>query len=336
MIGDQIIGKIPSQNLIKQVNIESPYRKAGFWKPVVLDVFTLAAALGAGYAYSQYLSGAIMFSWLLLAIGVYAAISTLHVFFTRDFSRRLLVLILETAAFLAFFYQINWWLLVISAGAILILCVWGYLAGRFELDNGLDIRFFRASVPFLKKFTTAMVLALVTLYLSQWNANHLFLSHDNFQKFFDWASGLASGFYPGITFNSSFGELARSIARAELQGDPNFSKLTSANQDMFVGQTAEQIAATFSKTIGSPISPSEPTENVLYNFIISTMDNWKAQFQNWFFAIWAVIVFLAIRAFGLIFYWLVAILSFIFYQILLAAGFVHIIGESRTHEVVVY
>ncbi len=330
------IGQLPSQNLVRQVNIESPWRHANFWKPIILDAVTIASALGVGYAFSRYLENALMVQWLLVALGLYASLSALHVFFTKTFGHRFTVLVLEAIGILVFFYRADVRLLGIAAAIIAFFCSWGYVAGMYQLDNGLDVKFFRAAAPFLRKFTTAMVLALIVIFISQRNQDLLFVSKNNFQVFFDWVAGFANRFYPEVTFNASWSELARSLARLELNNSGNFKNLPASSQEPLLLQAAEQITTTFSNAVGKPIAPDEPTGNVVYDFIVGKLQKLKEQFKNWFVLTWALVIFLVIRGFGLIFYWLAAMLSFVLYQILLASGFIHIIGESRTHEVIVY
>jgi len=334
----QILGqtRIPEQNLASEVNISAPWRQADFWKPIMLGVVSAALAASVGYAYSRYLAGGFAITWLFLALGVYAAVSTLHVFFTRSFGRRLGWLLLDTIALLIFFYRGDLRFVGAAAAFIVILFLWGDLTGKSALANGLEVRFFHVAIPFLKKFTTAMLLALIALYLSQSSQGNLFVSQGSFDSFFTWASAFTANIYPGLTLNASFGQLAESIARIELQTNAGFNALSPADQDALVAETADRITASFSNAMGAPVSPNEPTGNAIYDYIIAKMQSLKDQFKNWFVIVWALIVFFVIRAFGLIFYWLAALLSFIFYQILLASGFVHILGESRTHEVIVY
>lgn len=326
--------KIPSLNLIKQVNPEAPARQPYVYKPFIFDALTVGAAYAAGWAYGQYLGGNIQAAALLGVFGFFAALSALQVFFTKGLGRRFLILVLETAAILFSFYRYDLKFLGAAAGVMLLFRFWGEIRGHTELENGLEIKFFKVAKPALQKLTTALFATLVILYLPQLNQENVFLSKSNFQVFFDWAAGAAKNFYPEINFNSSFSKLAEDLARFELQGNSNFKSLPPPSQESLIQQTAIQVREGLEKNIGKKLLPNEPVSEVLYEFIVEMLARSKNQFPSWFLAIWAIAIFTTIRGFGFIFYWLVGITAFVLYQILLSFGFIHIIGESRTHEVI--
>ncbi|MDO8537008.1 MAG: hypothetical protein Q7R94_02060 [bacterium] len=329
-------GKIPSQNLIRQVNAESASRQPGFYKTIVFDALTVLSAIALGYTYKQYLLSRGGITVLLVTILVYAAFATLQVFFSKTIGHRFSILLLEIMALSGFFYDIDFKMLAISAAIVLVFFLWGDLGGKRELNNGLQIRFFKAATPFLKKFTTAVILMLIIFYLPRLDQDQPFISKENFQVIFGWASGLTTKFYPEINFNSSFGKLAEGIARLELQTNQNFKSLPSANQEELIRQAADQVSQAIGKSLGVTISLDEPASDVFYNFVLAQVSGLRARFGDLFTVGFVLAVFIAVRGVGIIFYWIAGFFTFIVYQILLASGFIHILGESRTHEVIVY
>ncbi len=327
-------GKIPSLNLISRVKPETPARQPGVYKPIIFDVLSVIAAYGVGWAYAQYLTAKMPITNLSAVLVAFAALSTLQVFFTKGLDRRLLILILETIAMLFLFYKYDLRILSAAAAVLLVFRLWGEKIGRTELENGLEVRFFKAALPALQKLTTALIVAFVILYFPQWSQKNAFVSKDAFQTFFEWTAGTVKNFYPTINLSSSFGNLTQDLARFGLLNNPDFRNLPAQNQELMVKQAAVQVADSLRKNIGGEILNNEPVSGVVYRLILETLTRWKDQFQNWFLVGWAIAVFFVIRGFGFIFYGLAGLIAFIIYQILLSFGFIHIFGESRTHETI--
>jgi len=325
---------LPPQNLIKQVRPDSVSLSPRFYKPLIFDALTIISALAFGYLYRQYLDGLTGFSILMAGLGIFAIFSALQVFFTKNLSRRFFVLLLEAALVLSFFYGYELRLLIASAIIFLFFSFWGEISSRRELENGLEIKFFRAVKPVLAKFTTALILVMVILYLPQWSEKGVFLSKDVFQKIFGLSSGFIRNFYPEIDINSGFGKLAENLARSQAEGNPAFKELPLDKKELAIKQAAESFMENLSKQLGTEIRSGDSISEVFYNYINSVVNGWRERFKDAFLAIWIFIVFLVLRSFGVVFYWLISLVSFIFFQILLSFNFMHIMGESRTHEVI--
>ena len=306
----------------------------GFYKALVLDFFTIASAIFVGYAYRNHLIGVYDLATVLLASAILVIFSALQIFLTKEFGRRFFVLLLETAAILAFFHDYNLRLLSIAAAVMLIIPLIGEIMSRRELANGLDIRFFKVSKPALAKLTTALIIVFIILYIPQWTPGNAFLSEESFSGFVDWLSVVAGGLYPDIRFNAPISQLIEGVTRAQLKNDIAFQKLSPNIQEDIVRQTASKFTEGLSSGIGVAILPEAPAAKVMHQYITSTLEGWRNHFGNAFVAVWGVAAFFVVRGFGVIFHWLAAFLSFIFYEILLAAGFFHTNGETRTHEVI--
>jgi hypothetical protein len=330
------LGKIPSQNLIRQVNPETPIRDTGFYKAIAIDVLGVISALSVGYVYKGYLGGGFNVTVLLGAVGIYGTFTVLQAFLNKGFAHRFLVLFIEVIALLVFFYGTDMRILVAAIGVLFGFIFWGDVNGRLVLDNGLQVKFFKAAFPVLKKFTTAIAIAFVLLYVSQLDQNRPFISEGNFQVFYDWASGMVNKFYPDVNLGSSFGSLAESVARFELQGDESFKGLSPTNQAVALKQAADQLAGVVGGWMGGAVSAADSTSGIVYKFISGKLAGLRESLGNWFLFGWGVILFFIVRGFGWIFYSVLSIFTFIVYQILLASGFIHITGESRTHETIVY
>ena len=326
--------KTNPQNLIRQVNPQAEHLRPGFYKQIALDLLAVLAAAGVGYSYDAYLQGGLSVGIFLAALAILAILSVLQTFLSKNLGRRFLVLILGALAFLLFFWGYNIGILVTAAFILVLLPFWGEVSGKRELDNALEIKFFKAARPVLSKLTTALILVFIVLYIPLWSPSSVFVSREAFGGFFDWFSNVVGSFYPEIRLNATFSELTRGLANLQLQRDPEFVRLSAQEQSLVLTQTANQVVANLSKSLDAEIRQGDLVSKTLYDFIIQLFEGWQERFGVLFFAVWGIAVFLVLRSFGSLFYWLVGIITFIVYQIMLASGSIRIAGETRTHEVV--
>lgn len=327
-------GKTPGLNLARQITAESSARKIGFYKSFFFDALTIASAAGLGYSYRGFLRGDYGPGLLLGAAGIFLIFSVLQSFFTKNFARRFLVLLLQGFAAFLFFSDYNYRFLSVSAALFLILPFFGEILARSELGNAMEIKFLKAARPVLAKWTTALIAISIILYLPQWDAEKSFVSRSGFQGFYDWAAGLAGSIYPDIKFGSSFGELASDFAELQLKKDPAFKNLSPFAQEQILQETARSATEGLSETLGFPIESESSVSDTLYNLLIALFKGWHAKFGDFFLWGWGLAVFFIVRGLGTIFYWAISLLAFMIYQMLLASNFVHIVGETRTKEVI--
>lgn len=326
----------PQQNLISRVKPDEPIRRPGIYKPVIMDILTVASALGVGYVYKQFLAGLADYFLLLAAITAFSVLSVLQVFFTKELGHRFWILILEAAALLSLFYGYD--LKILGAGAVIVIAFtfWGEVLGHRELENSIEITFFRAAKPTLKKLTTALVLLFVILYTPQLNGKTVLIPETGFQSFYNWAAGLVTTFYPEINLSSSFKKLTEDVALLELKNSRPFLDLSPADQQSAIRQTAADLTTNLNKNFNTTLNGDEPASDAFYAMLVKLLNNWRGRFGYYFIIGWAVAIFLMFRALGVIFYIVAGLIAFLVYQILLASGFIYIFGETRTHEIIEY
>ena len=104
----------------------------------------------------------------------------------------------------------------------------------------------------LGKFTTAVLLFMILAYVPQIGGNALVVSQQSFRTFFDWTSGLMNSFYPELSLNGSFGDFAQSVSKMELQNNPSFQSLNTAQQNIALQQAATQFTQNFLKKRRGP------------------------------------------------------------------------------------
>lgn len=323
------------QNLINQVTATKIEMPPGFYKSSFFDFLILAAAFGFGYFYHLFLRGETGIYSVVISIAVYAIFLGLRVFLAKSFGRFFLVLLLQIAAMLWFFYATRpSWILGLSAGIMLALSFWGEMLSQSELKNGLEIKFFKTARQTIGKFVTAALLVMIILYLPQWKAEDIFFSEKGFKSLFGWAAGVAGNFYPELNFNSTVGDLAESVARFQLRGSRMWATLPPSAQEQAIKAATSQVIGSLGGSLGVAISAKESVSQFFYDLILKTLNRWHVRYGSWFLFVWALTVFFATRALGVIFGWLVSFVAFAVYQLLLAFGVIRISLESRAKETV--
>ena len=328
----------PSQNLINPTRIEvARSAPTGFYKSIVLDVFAVLAALGFGYGYYWYLTQGLAVWILLIALTLFAVLTVLQAFLAQHGGRTLAIILLEALALVGSFWQDDTRILGITGAVVMVFLAWGYLSARSRAANSVEIRFFEVAAATLTKFTTGLLIFMVLIYVPQLSGNPLVVSQKSFRTFFDWASGLVNDFYPSLSLNGSFGNFSESFAKMELTNNPNFKDLSSEQQTVAVQEATQQFEQSLSaKNTTSPIASSSPTSDAFYNILQGMMNAWRSKAGGWFDIGWAAVIFIALRSVGVIFIWFAEFISLIFYELLLATGYIKVGEAARMQETIGY
>jgi len=352
-------GEARSQNLIDQAKFNSVLSAPGFYKSIIVDIVAVASAGVFGYAFFRYLTTGLSIAWLIAALLLWAVLEVVETFLMKSVSRRLLVLILESVAAMAFFTHAALEIVLVTGVVVFAILAWGYLAGRSDIANSIEIQFFRTTGSVLGKFATAALLFMILVYVPNIGPSTVLISQGSFRKFFDWSTGFVSGFYPNISLNGDFQSFATSLAKMELQNNPNFQAMSSQEQTNTLTAATTQIEHSFgvspsstaatssgatapvgtistSTPSSAPVPPTAPTSDAFYNFFVGMLQAWQAEGPTWFAIGWGVVLFFALRTLGIVFVWVAQFVSLIFYEILLATGFMKITEVTQTKEIIGY
>lgn len=325
-----------NQNLINPSKINTADRRPGVWQALCLDTAAVLSAGLFGYVYYRYFTHGVSVWVLFAAIMFFAVTSVMEVFVAKNGWRSLLVIVLETAAALGFFWRDNPLILEIIAAIMIVILAWGHFSARVRVRNAIEIPFFGASGNVLGKFTTALLLFMILAYVPQIGGNALVISQQSFRTFFDWTSGLVNGLYPDISLNGSFSNFAQSVSKMELANNPSFQSLNTAQQSIAIQQETTQFTQNFLQNAAQPVSSSSPTSDAFYNVLDGVLNAWKSQSSGWFDFGWVTVLFIGLRVLGIVFVWFAQFVSLIFYELLLASGFMKISEETHTREVIGY
>jgi hypothetical protein len=325
-----------TQNLIDQSKISTQSRPPGFWRSLVLDIVAVLSAALFGYCYYRYLTQGLSVWILLGAVVFFGVMCVMEVFLAKGAARSFVVIFFETAASLGFFWKDDMRVIGVIALIMLAMLLWGHFSSRSRARNAVEIPFFGTSGNMLGKFTTAILLFMILAYVPQIGGNALVLSQQSFRSFFDWTSGVINGFYPELSLNGSFGNFAQSVSKMELANNPSFQSLNTAQQNIAIQQASDQFTQTFLQDAAKPVASSSLTSDAFYNVLNGVLNAWQSQSSGWFDVGWVTVLFIGLRTIGILFVWLMQFISLVFYEILLASGFMKVFEETTQREIIGY
>jgi hypothetical protein len=325
-----------NQNLINQSRISTAQRRPGFWRSLCLDAAAVFSAALFGYCYYRYLTQGWPVWFLFAALTFFGVASVMEVFLSKNGWRSIFVILLEVAVMLSFFWRDNTTVLGVIAAIMVVMLAWGHFSARTLVRNGIEIPFFGASGDMLGKFTTAVLLFMILAYVPQIAGNALIVSQQSFRTFFDWTSGLVNGFYPELSLNGSFGDFAQSVSKMELANNPSFQSLNDAQQGIALQQATAQFTQNFLHDASGTVATSSPASDAFYNVLNGVLNAWQSQSSGWFDVGWVTVLFIGLRALGILFVWFAQFICLVVYELLLASGFMKISEETHSREVIGY
>ncbi|MEK7077056.1 MAG: hypothetical protein AAB967_02390, partial [Patescibacteria group bacterium] len=142
---------------------------------------------------------------------------------------------------------------------------------------------------------------------------------------------------PEIDLSGSLGDFAESLAQLELQTDPDAKDLTPPERERkLIGIFEEKLAGlvNYLKSFTVAVTPDEPVNSLLYRILLLVIDGVRAKAGEWFTAVWALALFLIVRGFGTVFYFVIGAVAFSVFHILVASNFAQVTYEARNKELI--
>jgi hypothetical protein len=321
----------PLSQLPKRPLITAPRRMV---KSVVLDAVIVALAAVSGIFFASYLSGQADFVMPLVAIGAFMAFSVLGTLLTKNLAHRILVLALESLAFVLPFIGAPLELMGAGFAVMLVLLSWGEYFSREDAENSVEIRFFRIIKRPLGKLLTAVSIVGIIFYIPVWNKQTVFISRDTFDSIYEWSAKFAGRLYPEFRFDADLGTFAKSLAKGQLERVSNFSLLPVAIREKALNDLSDQIVGNLGKFFGFTLNSRDTFGDAMFAFANKSLGELKTKFGATFITLWAVAVFLFVRGLATFFGYFVSLLSFLIYHAFIAFEIIRVKTENKPHEIV--
>lgn len=299
-----------------------------------MDLVTVILALVTGWLFKGVLAGTSGFVPVLISAAIFVALSSLNTLLKKDFAHRGGVIAVEALAFSLMFWGLPLWILVSVFLVMFILLLWGALSGRAEMENSLEIRFFRITRRPLSQTITALSVVAILLYVPQWQNKEDFISQKSFDSIFATSRGVAGRLYPEFNFNSDMNALAQSLAQTKLNENSQYKLLPPAVKEGLVEKTSVEVVKSLGDNLGLELTGEEDIGTVLYRYISKWLDSWRTKLGSTFLVLWSILAFLFIRGIGTLLGYFVAFLAYVIYHILLIMDVIKIDSELQPQEIV--
>lgn len=296
------------------------------------DLVTLISAFITGWLFKGVLAGERGFVGVIVSACIFIALSSLNTLLKKDFTHRAGVVAAEALVFSLVFVGLPLWTLVSVFFVIFIMFLWGALIGRYEMENNLEIRFFRVTQRLLSKTITALSVVVILLYVPQWQNKSDFISEDAFSSVFATSRGVASRLYPEFNFNSDMNALAQSLAQTKLNENSQYKLLPPAVKEGLVEKTSVEVVQSLGNNLGIELTGEEDIGTVLYRYISKLVDSWRTKLGSTFLVLWSIVAFLFIRGIGTLLGFFVTFFAYVIYHLLLVLDVIRIESELQPQE----
>lgn len=276
------------------------------------------------------------FSSLLFFLTIFL----LGAFFVKSRTKTGQIILLESLAFLAAFYDQLSTNVAIGVLASFLILLWANYSGRLELENTLKIRFWRVGKKVLPKAIAALALFVGVAYVSIGGVSgekDFFISQSVFEKMLSPVINMkiVQNFLPGFDSSLPTGELIKNLAKSQIEQNSQMKLLPEAVKKQLINQTAKELEKKFSDFLGVPINPKTKTSEALYQAMVNKFAALPENIKTAVPVGVAVLIFLTIISLSLPIRWLASILAYFAYEICLALGFSVIMLEGRSREIII-
>ena len=326
-----------TQDFAKQVPVEKMRHPAGFYKQLGFDVVTVITALWFGFAYQRYVIGALSLPVLLSVLLFFTIFSGLQVFMPQSIKRRLLVILLEVIAILAFFMNsLTGQIFTLLIPLLLVFFIWGEISARRALKNNLRIRYFPTAQKQLSKTMTGLTLVVVIIFIPHLDIEKIFVPHGAYNAFFNLLANTTKRVYPEIDLRLSVNEVSKDIAELKLTGTEGFKNLSFEEKEVIIGRASTELVNQVNNALDINIKSTQPVSDLFFALITTTLEDWRNRLGNVFLVGWGIIFFFIARSVSIVIGWLGAFFGYLLFQFLQSVNYVHAIGENSMQEVVGY
>lgn len=310
-------------------------------KIIILAFFGVAFSFASGFFLQVFMVNGggnnLLFS-SLAALG-FMAVFLLCVFFIKTGWMVNLAVFIQSLAFFALFYDRLSPMVGIGAVLGFLFFISGIYAGRNELENSLEIKFWKISKKILPKAIAGIAIfaGVICASFIDVGSKEFFIPRGAFNAVVSpmTDSGLLEKIVPGLDFSGSTEETIRNIAMREIENNPQLKILPDSIKEELAGKTVQEVENQTAGLAGTQLNFQSKLSDTIYDFLAVKFYSLPESILNSTPVLVAIFIFLTIISLVWPIRLIVALISFLLYETLLALGFGVIIFEGRSKENVV-
>ncbi len=347
------------QNPLHNPNLEiiserrEPETDRSVWKILLFGLLGIAASAAAVSGFMNFSTkpDALYFWTFVAAILLFWALKLLQIFFVKGFWKLFLITLLEVLVPLTVFrahFDSATLPFLLSAAVLALLFIGAAIKrGRKMVENSIEPQFFSVSKSMLPKLTTGFLVFLsILLYLNYfvWGNFTDTLGKAMVTSVTSSAEPVVHLWIPNISFTMSVGTFLDTLVREKLEQTTftvadtggqtyrlGFLELPSKQQELYLEQ-ARREADTVLMTQFGTINRDESVNSFLYDLGKKYVGDMGTAMSDILSIAAIVLFFLSIKGVVVLFYWLIALLGFIFFKLCIVTGFAVMSVETKTRR----
>ncbi len=310
-------------------------------KIIILALFGVVFSFASGFFLQVFMvsgGGNNLLLSSLMALG-FMAVFLLCVFFIKTGWMVDLIVFIQSLAFFALFY--DRFSMMVGAGAVLgfLFFISGIYAGRNEIENALEIKFWKIAKKVLPKAVAGIAIFAGVICASFIDINNkdFFISRSAFNAVVSpiTDNGFLEKILPGFNLAGSTEEMIRSIAVREIENNPQLKLLPNSVKEELLGRAIQEVKSQTMGIAGTQLNFQGKLSDTMYDFLAVKFYSLPESILNSTPILVAVFIFLVIISFVWPIRLIAAGFSFLLYETFLALGFGAIIYEGRSKENVI-
>jgi hypothetical protein len=318
-----------------------------YWKAASLAAVAAASAYGVGYAVCQYfyVSSSVSpsyFGAFSAALAVLLIAFFLSVLFINRkallIAESLLIMLAMGVSFIGAFSIRP----LIGAGVMLLLLVWGALAGRREIEASIKIRFIRTLGVVVSKATLGLAILLAAMFYDVFLTKPLDEHNILFpRQLFESSQGIVSKLLSPVMGNIDTSLSTRSMAEYSVDQAINEDRAVkrAVAQDpglrqQFIDKSVGEIQKNFESIFGAKIDPTQKISVALYDALIGKFNAMTPEQRSGIVLGMAVLFAFAVQAASVVLRLLLIPIAFVIYEICIMARFAKVSFENENKEVI--
>ncbi|GEM_PF-4119235 len=299
----------------------------------VLAALGALAAFAFGYALNAMIAGSPMLLGVLGAAAVFMLIDVLESSFIKGGTVYAAVLAVQTLAFIVPLYS------HFSQGTLLgavLMYVLLLLAGRRAQEssaNDLKVSISRMSRAALPGIIAALSLFAAVLYTVPLVGVPWRVTEKTIASIAGPTDLVLRRFVPNFSLNMSVGEVVDAIGNSGLV--PGLGELSPEARAGLLAQSRGAILEQISSAVGAPIAARTTVSKVLALLFGQWASRVPEEWHTLVIVIYGLLFFFTIKSFGFLVSYPVQWAAWGLYQLLLGAGFLHVVSEPTSKETIV-
>ncbi len=202
----------------------------------------------------------------------------------------------------------------------------GFVIGRRALTNSVKIKFFQHGSRIMQAFATGLSLFLALYLAASFSVADQFVTERSIRFFLGGSEPILRRYLPDFSLGAPVGDVLRNVAARQLPpGAP----------PALLDQAVQGLLAQIRERTGASIRASDSVLQVVTRFANDRFGSLSRNMKLVTLAVIALLIFLTVKGLAFLINWPILVVSFAFYEFLLAFRFMHLEFETVQKEIIV-